>query len=51
MKKGGKKLESLNKEYVDKVLTQNNIQLIKNVGHDYIFVANMCKADYYGSSI
>ena len=51
MKKGGKKLESLNKDYVDKVLTQNNIQLIKNVGHDYIFVANMCKADYYGSSI
>ena len=23
----------------------------KNVGCDYVFVANMCKADYYGSSI
>ena len=51
MKKGGKKLEPLTKEYVDKVLQQNNITLSKNVGCDYIFVANMCKADYYGSSI
>lgn len=23
----------------------------KSVGYDYMFVANMCKADYYGSSI
>ena len=22
-----------------------------NVGYDYVFVGNMCKADYYGSSI
>lgn len=51
MTKGGKKLEPLTKEYVDKVLQQNNIKLNKNVGNDYIFVANMCKADYYGSSI
>ena len=51
MKKGGKKLEPLTKEYVDKVLQQNNITLSKNIGCDYIFVANMCKADYYGSSI
>ena len=51
MTKNGKKLEPLTKEYVDKVLMQNNIKLIKNVGCDYIFVANMCKADYYGSSI
>lgn len=51
MTKGGKKLEPLSKEYVDKVLSQNGIKLTKNVGSDYIFVANMCKADYYGSSI
>jgi hypothetical protein len=51
MKKGGKKLEALNKEYIDKVLQQNNVVLTKNIGYDYIFVANMCKADYYGSSI
>ena len=46
MKKGGKKLEPLTKEYVDKVLQQNNINLSNNIGCDYIFVANMCKADY-----
>lgn len=51
MKKNGKKLESLSKEYVDRTLENNNIKLTKNVGYDYIFVANMCKADYYGSSI
>ena len=51
MTKNGKKLEPLTKEFIDKLLESNNIKLTKNVGHDYIFVANMCKADYYGSSI
>lgn len=51
MMKSGKKLEPVSKEFVDKTLEQNNIQLINNIGYDYIFVANMCKADYYGSSI
>ena len=51
MKKGGKKLEPLSKEYIDRTLENNNIKLTKNVGYDYIFVANMCKADNYGSSI
>ena len=51
MTKKGKKLEPLTKEYVDRVLEQNSIKLEKNVGCDYIFVANMCKADYYCSSI
>ena len=51
MKKGGKPLESLSKEYVDKMLSINGIKLAKNVGNDYVFVANMSKADYYGSSI
>ena len=51
MKKDGNTLEPVSKEYVDKTLEQYNIQLEKNVGCDYIFVANMCKADYYGSSI
>lgn len=50
-RKGGKSLEPVSKEYIDKVLTQNNIKLENNVGYDYVFVGNMCKADYYGSSI
>lgn len=51
MYKNGKKIEPLSKEFVDKLLSDNNIKLVKNIGHDYVFVANMCKADYYGSSI
>ena len=51
MTKNGKKLEPLTREYVDKTLQQYSIKLTNNVGHDYVFVANMCKADYYGSSI
>ena len=51
MKKDGSKLAPISKEFVDNVLKQYNIELKNNVGYDYIFVANMCKADYYGSSI
>ena len=51
MRKHGKKLDPISKENVDRLLEQNKIQLDNNVGYDYVFVANMCKADYYGSSI
>lgn len=51
MRKHGKKLDPISKENVDKLLEQYKIQLDNNVGYDYVFVANMCKADYYGSSI
>ena len=51
MRKNGKPLEAISKENVDKLLEQYKIQLDNNAGYDYVFVANMCKADYYGSSI
>ena len=51
MMKGGKPLEPVSKEQVDKLLLSNNITLKKNQGWDYVFVANMGKADYLGSSI
>lgn len=51
MRKNNQKLSPVSKEYIDKLLEQYNIQLKNNVGSDYLFVANMCKADYYGSSI
>ena len=51
MKKHGKQLDPISKENVDKLLEQYKIQLDNNVGYDYVFVANMCKADYFGSSI
>ena len=51
MKKNDKTLEPVSKEFVDKILQQHNVSLNHNIGYDYMFVANMCKADYYGSSI
>lgn len=51
MTKNGKKLEPVSKEFVDKLLQNQGIELKKNIGYDYLYVANMCKSDYYGSSI
>jgi hypothetical protein len=51
MRKNGKKLDPISKENVDRLIEQYKIQLDNNVGYDYVFVANMCKADYFGSSI
>ena len=33
------------------MLKKYNVVLENNVGYDYVFVANMCKADYLKSSI
>lgn len=40
------------KEKVDSILKEHNVLLKnKNVLYDYVYVANMCKADLLGSSI
>lgn len=39
------------KEQIDKILQKYNIVLKNNQLYDYVYVANMCKADFYGSSI
>ena len=39
------------KEEVDNLLKRYNITLNNKIGYDYVFAANMCKADYMGSSI
>ena len=41
----------LTKEQVDAILQKHNIKLTQNKGYDYVYVANMCRADYMGSSI
>lgn len=38
------------KEQVDDILTSYGVNVDKST-YDYVFAANMCKADYYGSSI
>lgn len=41
----------MKKEGVDELLKRYNINLENKLGYDYVFAANMCMADYMGSSI
>lgn len=45
------KIEPWNKEQVDELLKKYNITLENNVGYNYVYVANMLRADKYKSSI
>lgn len=51
MYKKGKKLETLTKEQIDQLLTKYNIVINNNQLWDYVYVANMGKADFLGSSL
>ena len=39
------------KETVENLLKANNVKLDSDLGYDAVYVANMAKADFYGSSI
>lgn len=45
------KLVPYSKEQVDNILRMHGITVKNNQLYDYVFVANMCKADFLGSSI
>lgn len=45
------KIEPYTKEMVDEMLKKYNITLENNVGYNYVYVANMLKADKFKSSI
>ena len=49
--KDNRALQPYTKEEVDTLLLNNNIKLEYNTLRDYVYVANMCKADFLGSSI
>ena len=51
MKKDGKKLSPIYKEKVEELLKAYDIELDNDVLYDAVYVANMAKADFYGSSI
>ena len=51
MKKADEPIEPVTKETIDKLLEEYSVKLNNNIGYDYVFVGNMCKADYWGSSI
>lgn len=52
-KDDGKKIfiKPFTKEDVDNLLQDNAVKIQNNKGYDYVFAANMAKADYWGSSI
>ena len=45
------RIEPLDKNAVDELLKNNGITLEDARGYDYVYVANMCKADFYGTAI
>ena len=45
------RIEPLDKTAVDELLKNNGITLDDARGYDYVYVANMCKADFWGKSI
>lgn len=45
------KIEPLTKDKVDEVLSKYGIKLDNNALYDYVYVANMCKADLFKSSV
>ena len=50
-KDNGERIAPITKEALDLLLAKNGIELDNKFGYDYVFVANMCKADYLGSSV
>lgn len=49
----GKKerIEPLTREQVEELLSKFNIELEHNTGYDFVYIANMARADFYKSSI
>lgn len=44
-------IEPWHKEQVEDLLSRNGVTLTDSIMYDHVYVANMCKADYYKSSI
>lgn len=51
MRKGGKKVNMLDRARVDTILKNAGVTIENNQLYDYVYVANMAYADFYGSSI
>lgn len=47
----GKKIEPMSKEKVETLLMDNEVKIANDKGYDKVYVANMCKADFLGSSV
>lgn len=47
----GKKLEPWGVEKVDEILKKYGIEINNSKGYDRVYVANMCRADFYEKSV
>lgn len=47
----GKRIEPWTKEQVDDMLKRYGVELDNDKGYDKVYVANMCKADFYEDSV
>ena len=45
------KIQPYTKENIEDILKRNNLTLENSAGYDCVYVANMCKADFLGSSV
>lgn len=45
------KITPFTKEQVDEMLKKYSVDVKKRGGYDYVYAANMCKANYLGSSV
>jgi hypothetical protein len=44
-------IDMIEKSALDDMLKRYGLKLTKDKGYDSVYVANMCKADYYGKSV
>lgn len=51
MRKGGERIEYMDKDKVDELLSSHEVKLEYAIGYDHVYVANMIKSDYWKSSI
>ena len=51
MRKNGQRIEPWSKERVDQLMQSQGVTLSKNTLYDAVYVCNMARADFYGSSI
>ena len=51
MTKSGNKILCMSKDELEALLKKYGINILNNKGYDAVYVANMCKSDYYGTSV
>ena len=51
MRRDGKPITAMTKEKVEEVLKKYGVTLDNALAYDHVYAANMCLADFYGSSI